>query len=319
MPDEDYRARFTLYLGVFLTFLGYAGRYTGIEPVNNQFFVFAVWSLILLTDNLVYRLSGASLLVSRTRELLVLAAWSLALSGLSELLNLRLGAWQYLNQPSTLSVRWTGRALAWASALPSLFVTAELFRAFGFFRGARSRAFRLVPAALNGSYAFGAALLCLALALPRFFWPLALPAAFFLAEPLNLRLGLPSLLRELAGGIPDKTLRLAAAGLTCGLLWNWWNKAAGAAWEYNLPGPLSAAPWAAYAGFPVLALSAYSLYSLASYLRAGRTWEEPGWTIPGRPPGAATRWTAAALILITTYIALRAVDANTVKIFLGWV
>ena len=319
MFDEDSKARFALYLGVFLTFLGYSGRYAGIEPLNNQFFVFAVWSSVLLTDNLTYRFKGNSLLISRTPELLVLAAWSLAMAGFLELLNLRLGAWHYLNQPSALSTRWTGRALAWASVLPSLFVMAEMFQAFGLFRGLKSKIFKIRPGILKVFYAAGAVLLCLALAAPEFFWPMALPAAFFLAEPLNLRLGLPSLLREWEGGLPGKTLRLTAAGLICGLLWNWWNKAAGAAWEYNLPDPLSDMPAAVYGGFPILALAAYSLYSLASYLRAGKTWEEITWPMPGKSPGAAVRWTVAALLLIISYIALRAVDAHSVKLYLGWI
>lgn len=293
--------------------------YTGIEPINNQFFVFAAWSLVLLTDNLAYRIRGRSLLVSRTPEFLVLAAWSLALSGLLELLNLRLEAWHYLNQPSTLSTRWTGRILAWASVLPSLFVMTELLEAFGLFRGLRSGTFKTGPAVIKGFYAAGALLFCLALAVPGSLWPAALPAVFFLAEPLNLRLGLPSLLREWEGGLPGKTLRLTAAGLVCGLLWSLWNKAAGASWVYNLPAPLSGMPGAVYAGFPVFSLAAYSLYSLASCLRAGKTWEEVFWPMPGEPPGPAARWTAGIFLLITTYVALLAVDSYTVEMFLGWI
>ncbi|MDO8803040.1 MAG: hypothetical protein Q7R35_01290 [Elusimicrobiota bacterium] len=319
MFDEDSKAKFALYLAVFLTVLGYSGRYIGVEPLNNQFFVFAVWSFVLLADNLTYRFKGNSLLISRTPEFLVLAAWSLAIAGLLELLNLRLGAWHYLNQSSDLSMRWTGRALTWASVLPSLFIVDEMFRSFGLFRGLKSKVFKIKPGLIEGFYTAGVALLCLALAAPGFFWPLALPAVFFLAEPLNLRLGLPSLLREWEGGLPGKTLRLAAAGLTCGLLWNWWNWAAGSGWKYDLPSPLSEMPAAVYAGFPLLGLAAYSLYSLASYLRAGKTWEETAWPMPGKPPAAAVQWAAAALLLITSYIALRAVDSHTVKMFLGWI
>lgn len=319
MFDEDSRCRFALYLGFFLTLLGYGGRFTGLEPLNNQFFPFAAWSCILLTDNLAYRFKGNSLLISRTPEFLILAAWSLAIAGLLELLNLRLGAWHYMNQSSDLSTRWTGRALTWASVLPSIFVMAEMYQSFGFFRRFRSGTFKIKRELLIFSFAAGAGLLCLALAIPRLFWPLALPAFFFLAEPLNFRLGLPSLLRELEGGLPGKTLRLAAAGLTCGFFWSWWNKAAGSGWEYALPGPVAALPSSYYCGFPVLALSAYSLYSLASYLRAGRTWEEIAWPMPGKPPGAAAQWAAGVFLLITSYIALRAVDSYTVKLYLGWV
>ncbi len=320
MFEEDSKCKFTLYLAFFITFLGYSGRYTGIEPINNQFFPFAVWSCILLTDNLSYRLKGGSLLISRTPELFFLAAWSLGLAGLSELLNLRLGAWHYLNQASSLPTRWTGRALTWAALLPFIFIMAELFQSLRIFRGLRSGTFKAGAGLIRTFFISGAALLLLSLAAPAVFWPLAVPAVFLLAEPLNFRLGLPSLLRELEGGLPEKTLRLAMAGLTCGLLWNWWNRASGSGWEYNLPGRLlSLKPAAAAIGFPSLGLSVYSLYSLASWFRSGKTWEEAAWTMPGRKPGRAAQLAAALFVIVTSYIALRAVDSHTVKMYLGWI
>lgn len=320
MLEDEYKAGTALYLAVFLTFLGYGGRYAGVEPLNNQFFVFAAWSFILFVDNLAYRFKGSSLLIFRTGEFLTLAAWSLALAGLLELLNLRLGGWAYLNQAATRSTRWTGRLLTWAAILPSLFVLAELLRQVRFFTGLRSRPFQAGARLGNIFLAAGAVSLALALAAPVRFWPLVLPAAFLLAEPLNLRLGLPSLLREWAGGLPEKTLRLAVSGCVCGPLWHCWNKAAGSGWEYSVPGPPAAGlPAAAWACYPLLGLAAYSVYSLASYLRAGKSWEEAVWTMPGTPPPQAARWTAAALLIITSYIALRAVDSRSVKMYLGWV
>jgi hypothetical protein len=318
MFDEFARCRLALYGAIFFAFMGFGGRITGIEPLNNQFFAFALWTYILLADNLAYRINAGSTLVSRPEEFFYLAAWSVGLAALAELLNLRLEAWQYLNQPSDLPLRWTGRVAAWAGVLPSLFVTADLFRAFNFFRGLKSRRFEISPRLSKGLYLSGGVLAALALALPRQAWPLGVPAVFLLAEALNLKLGLPSLLRDLAGGLPGKPLRLASAGLACGLLWSWWNKAAGAFWLYNLPGWLQPAPWLIYAGFPLLALSAYSLHSLASWLRAGKGWEGTPWTMPGKPPHPAYLWGAAALIIINSYIALLAVDASTVRLYLGW-
>ncbi len=318
MFDEDARSKYSLYLGFFLTLFGYAGRYAGIEPIYNQFFPFAAWSYIILVDNLVWRFKGNSPLISRTEEFFFLAAWSLALCGLAELLNLRLGAWHYTNMCADLTARWTGRVFSWAALLPSLFVTAEMLSIIAPLRRARSRPFRIEPSLTVKLAAGGALALALALALPGPFWPLAIPAFFLLAESLNLKLGLPSLLRELAGGLPDKTLRLAFAGLACGLIWNWWNKGAGAVWEH-LPGFLSAAPWAAYAGFPAVGLTAYSLYSLASWLRCARSWEEIPWKLPGTPPRASFRVSAALILIITSYIALRAVDTCTVRLYLGWI
>lgn len=319
MFEEESRAKYALYLSFFLTLFGYAGRYFALEPVNNQFFPFAAWSFVLLADNLAWRFKDGSPLVSRTEEFLVLAAWSAAFGALAELLNLRLGAWDYTGMCSTLSTRWTGRLFSWAAALPSVFVLAELLEALRLFRGIRSRPFRLPSAAPALAASSGALLLAAALTFPSDCWPLAVAAPFLLAEPLLLKLGLPSLLRELSGGLPAKTLRLAASGLLCGLLWNWWDNAAGASWAYRAPPWLSPAPWLLYAGFPFLALSLYSLYSLASWLRGGRTWEESSWTAPGRRPHPALKWAAAAALPVLCYAALRAVDAHTVSLFLGWI
>lgn len=318
MFDEYARCKFGLYAAIFLAFMGFGGRLTGIEPLNSQFFAFALWTYILLADNLAYRLKGNSPLISRPGEFIYLAAWSLALAGLAELLNLRLEAWHYFNQPTDLSVRWTGRLASWAGVLPSLFVTADLFRSFNFFRGIKSRQFDITPVRVKGLFIAGAAAGLTALALPGSAWPLAIPALFLLAEALDLKLGLPSLLRDLAGGLPGRTLRLASAGLACGLLWNWWNQASGANWQYNLPGWLQPLPWIIYAGFPLLALAAYSLHSLASWLRSGAGWEGTPWTMPGKPPHQACRWAAALFLIITSYVALLAVDSHTVRLYLGW-
>lgn len=318
MFGEDQRSKYALYLAIFTAVMGYAGRLAGIEPFANQFFAVALWTYVLLADNLAYRFRGSSPLVSRPAEFLYLAALSLALAGLAELANLRLGAWQYSGQPSDLSLRWGGRLLAWAGALPSLFVTAELLRTFNFYRELKSPSFSIKPGFARASLLAGGAAALLALALPGLLWPLAVPAVFLLAEPLNMKLGLPSLLRDLAGGLPGKTLRLASAGLACGLLWGWWNQAAGAAWQYALPAWLRPVPWALYAGFPLLALSAYSACALASWFRAGKNWEETPWNMPGPAPRAAIGWAAAAVLIITSYIALLAVDKHTVSLYLGW-
>ncbi|OGR68672.1 MAG: hypothetical protein A2081_03790 [Elusimicrobia bacterium GWC2_61_19] len=323
MFDEDAKAKAALYAAIFLTLLGYSGRLAGVEPLQSQFFPLAAWAYTLLADNLVYRLSGGSPLITRTGEVLVLALWSLALSAVFELLNLRLGAWYYTGQPATLSTRWTGLALGWAAFLPSLFVTSELLRCLGLFGRLKTPALTITPGVIYFFYASGAAMLLLPLALPRLAWPLIWGAGFFLAEPLNYRLGLGSLLREWEGGLPAKTLRMAAAGVVCGLLWSALNGAAGAKWGYSYPmkaGPeLFGLPVFAYAGFGLFALAAYSLYALASWLRAGKTWEEGAWEIPGRRPESAVRYVAWLFFIITSYMALRAVDAHTIRLYIGWI
>ena len=322
MFEERSKAAWALYLAIFLTFLGYTGRAIELEPLRSQFFPFAAWAYILFADNITFRLRGSSLAASRTGEFLCLALWSAAICALLELLNLRLHAWHYIDQPATLSTRWAGRGLSWAAILPSLFVTAEL-PPVSLFRGFKSRPLPVTPLLIRSFYAAGLAALGLALALPGRLWPLAAAGLLLLAEPLTFRLGLGSLLREWQGGLPAKTLRLALAGVICGLLWNYWNNAAGAA--LVCPFPFKAGPFAlglpllAWAGFALAGPLAYSLYSLASALREGKTWEEGAWPMPGGPLSLKVRGVALILIVIAFYAALRAVDSNTVQVFIGWI
>ena len=63
----------------------------------------------------------------------------------------------------------------------------------------------------------------------------------------------------------------------------------------------------------------YSLYSLASALRAGKTWEENSWPMPGRQPGLREQALAMGLAMLTLYIALHQVDAHTVGVYVGWI
>lgn len=322
MLGEETRLKTFLYAAILLTLLGYAGRYLGLEPLRSQFFAFAAWSYVLFADNLAYRFSGSSPAVSRPAEFLALALWSAALSCLAELLNLRLGAWHYMDAPASAGIRWTGFAAAWAALLPSLFVTAELLGAVGLFRGLKSAPLRVTPPLLRNLQAAGALSLLLALAAPAHFRLLAAAAFLLLAEPVTYRLGLPSLLRELEGGLPAKTLRLALAGLVCGLLWGAWNGAAGAqrVLSLSLTGPLVLGlPLPVLAVLPLLSLQAYALYSLASALRGGRTWEEHSWPMPSPVPAFPQRLAAWLLLAAAVYLAVRTVDAVTVRVFVGWI
>ncbi len=321
MFDEDAKSKSALYAAILLTALGYTGRYFSIEPIHNQFFIFAVWAFILFIDNISYRLKGTSLLISRTDEFCILAFWSLIISAVFEIINLRLGAWYYTNQPSDLSTRWGSWCLQWSALLPCFFISEEALSALGLFRGIKAKPLPVTASLVKFLYAAGGGMLLLAMAAPLLFGPLVWPAFLFLAEPVNYRFGLQSLLRELEGGLPGKTLRLAASGVSCGLLWALWNSGAGAKWGYYTQykaEEIIVLPLPAYLAFSVAALTMYSLYNLASLLRAGRTWEERSWTIPGRQPGLIPQGLAVLLACFTLYAALRLVDAHSVKMYLGW-
>ncbi|MFA7236886.1 MAG: hypothetical protein WC058_08480 [Phycisphaeraceae bacterium] len=70
-------------------------------------------------------------------------------------------------------------------------------------------------------------------------------APLFLLDPINAWRGRPSILRDWMNGRWGRTISLMAGGLTCGLLWEFWNYFAVAKWIYVLPflGPLEQVRW----------------------------------------------------------------------------
>jgi hypothetical protein len=90
-----------------------------------------------------------------------------------------------------------------------------------------------------------------------------------LLDPINLRLGLPSLLRDLAEGRPSRLGSLVAAGWVCGWLWEFWNFWAPAKWLYIFPifqpWKIFEMPVPGYFGFLPFALDCYVMYTIASW------------------------------------------------------
>lgn len=320
---EDAKAKFLVYAGIFLAFIGTAGNALELEPIHNLFYIFAWWAYILIIDAVIYRIKGDSLIVSRTGEFWFLIVWSAFIWFLFELANLRLQNWQYLFIPSNRTLRWTGYFLAYASVLPGLFETAELLAAAGLAKNAKSRPLSVTPGLLKKIYAAGAAALILPLALPRYFFALIWAAFALLLEPVNYRLGLRSLLRDLEGGNPQKLYQLLAGGFICGILWEFWNFNAGAKWVYTVPLvgniKLFEMPVAGYIGFPLFAVECYAMYNFISYLRRGRTWEQDAQEPqPGLKPALWLLIGAAALLLTTYYTAATAIDAHTVRLYIAY-
>jgi len=320
---EDIKAKLILYTGILLACIGILGNTLEIEPVHNLFYIFAWWSYIFIIDVIIYRLNGDSLIVSRGNEFWFLIIWSVFIWFLFELANLRLNNWAYMYIPSSRSLRWTGYFLAYASVLPGLFETTELLASAGLAKNSRCRALLVTPALLKKLYLAGAAALLLPLLLPRYFFALIWAAFSLLLEPLNYRLGLRSVLRDLEAGDPRRLYQLLAGGFICGGLWEFWNFKAGAKWIYTVPlvGDLKIfeMPAAGYIGFPLFAVECYAMYNFISYLRRGRTWEpdaqEP---LPAPEPALWLLLGAAALLLTVYYTAATAIDAHTVKLYIAY-
>jgi hypothetical protein len=90
-----------------------------------------------------------------------------------------------------------------------------------------------------------------------------------------------SFLGEAARGSYTHLLRLALAGLVCGLLWEFWNYWSGAKWIYAIPffnfWKVFEMPLTGYLGFMPFALECHLLWQLMNLLRAARA--APDWRV----------------------------------------
>jgi hypothetical protein len=149
-------------------------------------------------------------------------------------------AWRYHGLPESLVHRSLGYFVAFGAICPGMFLTAELYQQVGLrrLRGPRL-AFRRVP--LLVLFILGLAFLIFPFIARNPTGSLTLwLAPVLLLDPLNHALGGPSMAGDFRAGRWGRMVALMAGGLTCGLLWEFWNYFAAAKWTYNLPflGPL---------------------------------------------------------------------------------
>ncbi len=281
--------------------------FAGVEPVTTWFYSLAWWSYILIADSLVYRLRGESLMVNHRRKLLAMFPLSVFVWTVFEFFNLRLDNWHYINLPKEIWRRWPGYFIAFGTVLPAIFETAELFSAVAYkdnlcldLEGARRRK----PRWFWSSLALGILLLALTVALPRYFFPAVWLGFIFLLEPVNYIWGGHSLFSEVERGERRHFYSLLAAGLICGLLWEFWNFWAESKWLYSVPlfgwSKIFEMPLLGFLGFLPFALECHAMYQSLRLLedRAGRA-----------------RWLLSALLLGFILAAFYAIDRGTALSF----
>jgi len=87
---------------------------------------------------------------------------------------------------------------------------------------------------------------------------------FLLLDPLNARAADESIVGDLREGRRGRLVNLLAAGLVCGVIWEFWNYWAGAKWLYEVPilpeVRIFEMPIVGYGGFPAFALECFAMY-----------------------------------------------------------
>ncbi len=237
------------------------------------FFTALVWTAYLFAaDGAVRRLRGFSYLQFPARTL-ALGLTSIPIWLLFEAYNFRLRNWTYTGVPHNGWWFLLGANWAFATILPGIFFTAELLYA-GQFQSRQCRPWHLSAGWRCAVAALGLALVAVPLLLPfsrgAYLFGLVWAGFFLLLDPINDRMGWPSLLSDLRLGRPGRALALLSSGLICGFFWEFWNFWAAARWQYVFPIAQSwkvfAMPLPGYLGFPPFALECFALWIFFSRL-----------------------------------------------------
>ncbi|MFZ5452568.1 MAG: hypothetical protein ACOZF2_11995 [Thermodesulfobacteriota bacterium] len=244
--------------------LALGGALWGREPFYSWLYFFAWWPLIFFLEGLLFFKEGKYWLLSRPGKFLSLACWSVTSWLVFEVFNLVLMNWRYAGMLPHWWLRWPGYALAFATVLPGVLLTARVLATYGAWKNARGRAcswshWQMVFLLL------GVACLILPLTQPRYAFALVWGAAFFLLDPINDLLTDNSLTQRWLAGERQEIYCLLAAGLICGVWWEMWNYPSAAKWVYTLPvlnfGRIFEMPFLGYLGFFPFALEGAVLYN----------------------------------------------------------
>jgi hypothetical protein len=303
--------------GILFLFISEFFLFKKIEPFYTWFYCFAWWSYILAVDGIIYRLKGNSLILSRTKEFLLMIPWSIFIWLIFEAANLSLKNWYYIYLPDSVVERWIGYAIAYGTVLPGLFETSELLETLGLFNRMKLKKTVISQESHPVLVLFGIVCLVSSVLIPDTFFPLIWIGFVFVLDPINTRLGGRSLLRDLEEGNPRKICRLLLAGLICGLLWEFWNFWALSKWVYTVPffeeRKGFEMPFLGFLGFPPFAIQAYVMYNTVSLFRFQRGWEESTSRLdPEKKTKPSTLALTVILIGIFSISIFRAIDAHTV-------
>jgi hypothetical protein len=288
--------KFPLYGWVGLLIL-IVGQYLFWADVRlDQLYLTPVmWTgFILFFDAVNWRRGGSSWFMQNKREWPFLFIISVIIWIIFEVYNFKVKNWNYGNLP--VSQLWRDFAFLWAFATigPALFVAAETLNVFGILKKVTLRPLKMTPFFLAVAFAVGILFTAVPVsvrsdAVASALVPMMFTCFFLLLEPINYRLGAPSLFRQMAQGDYSLVFRLMLGGLLCGFLWESWNfqalQAHGMIWIYNVS-PLyiikingvvlkyGEMPILGFLGYMPFALEYYAMYYFFKWgLQGDKMWQ----------------------------------------------
>ncbi len=254
-----------LLVGALLISGGEFLSFVHILPWSQFVFPMFWYGYIAVLDGLNLRFHGFSLISDRPKEFLFMLPVSALYWYIFEGYNVVIQNWTYVNVSSERWLEIALRILSFATVIPAVYETGDLFVGFTWSSRHRSAKGRIPRGWSILSLVVGSFFCVLPLLWPKFFfWSLWL-GLFFLLDPLNNHLGRASILRDWQLRELRRTHTLLAAGYTCGFFWEFWNYWAYTKWVYSVPIPemprIFEMPALGFLGFGPFALETFSFWT----------------------------------------------------------
>jgi hypothetical protein len=258
------------WLGLLTIVGSQAGVFARVDPFYHWHTPIAWTGFILAADAFVWKRRGSSWIRNSPAELLFAASVSVPVWVVFEMYNkYSIRNWYYLGLPDLLLVRYLGYVWAFATILPAIFESPALFACARTRRAPRDRLDPPPPVRLGArgwvSVAAGAIMVMVPTVVHSTYLAAPVWLGFILLiDPLNARAGNESIAGDWARGHSDRLVNLLAAGLICGVLWEFWNYWSGTKWIYNVPIlpeiKLFEMPVLGFGGFPPFAVECFAIY-----------------------------------------------------------
>ncbi|MBI5061460.1 MAG: hypothetical protein HZB67_04055 [Candidatus Aenigmarchaeota archaeon] len=236
-----------------------------IEPFASWYFPIVWFGYILFVDALIRQL-GKKSLMQKPKHFLALIILSAAFWWIFEFINGSIRNWSYAN---VVEPEWLGNifgTISFSTVLPAVFETYYLLRAVHIFDHFRlKKPHKITKPELSLMFLLGMFCLIAPIVWPKYFFPLVWLSFFFLLDPINYLEGRPSIIKHLKDRRLTIPLALFAAGIVCGILWEFWNFWAIPKWHYDVPFvgvfKIFEMPMLGYLGYGPFAWELYAMYN----------------------------------------------------------
>jgi len=238
-----------------------------IEPFARWYFPIIWFGYILLMDAIVYSLKKSSIIMNKRKQFFLMLGLSSIVWWGFEIINYLLQNWSYENTASffnrmeLLMFGW----ISFATVIPAIFETVDLIKTIHLFDKIKlKQKYNITKKTLYAMIGIGLASFGLIMLFPKQLFPFIWGSFYFIIDPINYLNKQPSIIKHIKDrklGIP---ISLFAAGIICGLLWEFWNYWALPRWIYTLPlyaGPkIFEMPILGYIGYAPFAWEIYAAY-----------------------------------------------------------